>query len=600
MSILLADNFQYLGRKPLDSRMVCETIIDMINIPESTVYDGIIVYNKETEKFYTFKSTNEADLILEKWRELQTGGSNEGTGLVEIYTPSTMYKENQLLQFNNRLYIVLQDFTSSNTEIDDEANLQADIDANNLVAVDVEDKIDTHSVEYAQNQEYVKGNLIVFNNQLYIALQDFTSDDTETDIEDSLIIDITAGNLTNVNIDTGENAASADYEQGKSYIRNQFVVYDNKLYITTTSFTADTIETNLEDSFTSDFDAGYLELISLDPEDFQPKAPDVHIFNIANGGTGYTIGDYILVDNKYMVEVTAVDEDGAITHIIQPEEVNMPPATSASGINAEITSTPIYQVGYDGEWFNLPTPEISGDASLLEDITSNVTVGGADAGTLFAENTSFTDFAKMILRKQIIPSITFTASGSGLHEVGDTVNGSTLKVTINNIANVTVPINGVDFKMNGTIIDSPTIVEGQNMYQYISTDPIDENTTFSVTLTYDGTKVLNSSATIKFVNASYLGSINTLDPTEADIINLTKVVKDTKTYTWNNITLSDARFCYAYPASLGNLSSIKDANNFEYINSYTKKNITFSDGTEYNVYILTDPVTIANAKQIYA
>ena len=50
---------------------------------------------------------------------------------------------------------------------------------------------------------------------------------------------------------------------------------------------------------------------------------------------------------------------------------------------------------------------------------------------------------------------------------------------------------------------------------------------------------------------------------------------------------------------MGNLSSIKDANNFEYLNSYTKSTVMI-DGTNYNVYVLTDPVTISGAKQIYA
>ena len=80
---------------------------------------------------------------------------------------------------------------------------------------------------------------------------------------------------------------------------------------------------------------------------------------------------------------------------------------------------------------------------------------------------------------------------------------------------------------------------------------------------------------------------------------LTKIVKNTKAYDWNNVTLNDEHYCYAYPASLGNLTSIKDANNFEYINSYTKSTVAFANGANYNVYVLTDPVTITGAKQSY-
>ena len=55
-----------------------------------------------------------------------------------------------------------------------------------------------------------------------------------------------------------------------------------------------------------------------------------------------------------------------------------------------------------------------------------------------------------------------------------------------------------------------------------------------------------------------------------------------------------------YPASFGVLSSIKDANNFEYINSYTYKTIEY-DGVTYNVYVLTDAVTVEGAfKQTFS
>ena len=46
-----------------------------------------------------------------------------------------------------------------------------------------------------------------------------------------------------------------------------------------------------------------------------------------------------------------------------------------------------------------------------------------------------------------------------------------------------------------------------------------------------------------------------------------------------------------YPSSFGKLTSIKDANNFEYINSYTLLEITYND-VAYNVYVLTDAVTV--------
>lgn len=58
------------------------------------------------------------------------------------------------------------------------------------------------------------------------------------------------------------------------------------------------------------------------------------------------------------------------------------------------------------------------------------------------------------------------------------------------------------------------------------------------------------------------------------------------------------RVVYMYPKSFGELTSIKDANGFEYINSYTLSTPTFNN-VEYNMYILTDPITISNFRQIF-
>jgi hypothetical protein len=92
--------------------------------------------------------------------------------------------------------------------------------------------------------------------------------------------------------------------------------------------------------------------------------------------------------------------------------------------------------------------------------------------------------------------------------------------------------------------------------------------------------------------------VTTAPTTKSEIIALTKNVKNTKAFT-TTYALNNQRSCYCYPASFGNLTSIKDANNFEYIQSYTKTNVSV-DGVSYNVYTLTDPVTIASFKQIFA
>ena len=105
---------------------------------------------------------------------------------------------------------------------------------------------------------------------------------------------------------------------------------------------------------------------------------------------------------------------------------------------------------------------------------------------------------------------------------------------------------------------------------------------------------ITSEAIVKAYAPSYYGPA-----CDVDLNNLSKILNPTKKYTFNNITLNAERFIYAYPSSFGEITSIKDANNFEYINSYTKSKINFND-IEYLVYILTDPVSISGFKQIFS
>ena len=107
---------------------------------------------------------------------------------------------------------------------------------------------------------------------------------------------------------------------------------------------------------------------------------------------------------------------------------------------------------------------------------------------------------------------------------------------------------------------------------------------------------ISNSATVRAYALSYYGVIN--NASINDTQGLTSVLRSGRgsTLTFN---MTNQRVVYMYPKSFGNLTSIKDANNFEYINSYTLSNMTI-DGVEYNVYVLTDAVSISGFKQIFS
>lgn len=238
-----------------------------------------------------------------------------------------------------------------------------------------------------------------------------------------------------------------------------------------------------------------------------------------------------------------------------------------------------------------------GEGSITEDITANIEVGGITSGTTIAEGTTLTELAKKMLVKETAPTTTFTASGSGVKEVGTSVT-PTLTLTITGKGTGT-PVS-VSFYDGSTLLDTQTYADGTNTYTY-TMDAVTTNTTVKGVLNYK--KSDNTDATVEktasytFVMASYYGAVATAPTTAGEITALTKSVKNTKAQT-ATFNLSDQRSCYAYPASFGNLTSIKDANNFEYISSYTKTTVAI-DGTDYNVYTLTDAVTASNFKQVY-
>ena len=53
-----------------------------------------------------------------------------------------------------------------------------------------------------------------------------------------------------------------------------------------------------------------------------------------------------------------------------------------------------------------------------------------------------------------------------------------------------------------------------------------------------------------------------------------------------------------YPSNLGELTSVKDANNFEVLNSFTKLSSKINK-LDYNIYIMTDTATLDDGTLIF-
>lgn len=75
MSIALGTSFTVQTNLPIDERFRFETIAEMKSTPDPLLYDGVLSYNKETDKYYTYSSSNLPESILGKWREFSGGDS---------------------------------------------------------------------------------------------------------------------------------------------------------------------------------------------------------------------------------------------------------------------------------------------------------------------------------------------------------------------------------------------------------------------------------------------------------------------------------------------------------------------------------------------
>ena len=247
-----------------------------------------------------------------------------------------------------------------------------------------------------------------------------------------------------------------------------------------------------------------------------------------------------------------------------------------------------------------------GSSTLSADIKSNVEVGGVPSGTNFVEGTNLEDIIKKILVKYLPPTATFTITPSNtLKLFGDTITSETMKVVVTKKSN---DITEIAFKADSTVLNS--ITSGVNnggtfSYTYTPSTPISNTVTLSVDVK-DGKQTVTKSIKITFCYPTYYGTVadSVASMTASDIQGLDKrVAVNNKAMTWNGISMDYGKLCYAYPKSFGALTSIKDANNVDYINSYTRTEVTLTENGNsvvYYCYLLTDAAGVSNFKQIYA
>jgi hypothetical protein len=234
----------------------------------------------------------------------------------------------------------------------------------------------------------------------------------------------------------------------------------------------------------------------------------------------------------------------------------------------------------------------SGDVSSYTNSEPTISaLGGIEVGSTFEDKT-MQEMFDMLLYPYMSPSISLSTNPSGIvREYGNNISSIVLSASITKKSDDIVKI---EYYKNGSLIHtngSPS--SGSSTDSYTDSTGINNNTTYMAKV-YDDKSSSTSSVTHTYVYPMYIGNVSNLNSTETDIKTMTKLIK-IKGNQSNSYTISSSRFCFAYPSSYGNLTSILDPNGFEMLSSFTKttSNFTMLDGLSigYNIYTLNTPTT---------
>lgn len=237
---------------------------------------------------------------------------------------------------------------------------------------------------------------------------------------------------------------------------------------------------------------------------------------------------------------------------------------------------------------------LSSGAKLEQSLTVSNPVGSATSGKTYPKDTKLEAVLRDILIKEVAPSLTLAiVPENTLYDVVETVvSAITVKATC---TKNTYNLSKVEFYLDNVLKHTQNI-SANGTYTYDMIWDIPTNTDFTLkAIVYDsksGTPMSTTkSITVKFVGKSYYGFVadNIGIPTESQVKALqNNVLKDTKNLKYSNITFDYNKVVYAYPASFGNLTSIKDEiGNFDYTSSFSKQNLTI-DSIPYVLYIQND------------
>ena len=215
-----------------------------------------------------------------------------------------------------------------------------------------------------------------------------------------------------------------------------------------------------------------------------------------------------------------------------------------------------------------------------------------------ADKVTINEVLNKLLHVNIKPEIVFELVGNDtLLEIGQTIPVVNLRVAFTKIGNGN--ITNIQFYKNGVKLgSSQTFIDGITEYTNNTDRSISSDTTYKVIVTYNfgkGDKTLEKEINVKFVRRSFYGTTqdNSFMLNSDNIRTLTGSKLGIKKGDKFNININsgDVQVIIAYPKEIGDINSIKyiEGMNAEIKDTFTKQIIQVKDLgttlTDYNVYV---------------
>lgn len=619
MAIKIGANLAYSGKLPNFERDSFETKAAIKDFDENSIDEGHLSYCKEDGNIYQYKSANTVDATTGKWRifkpDIVVDAALNGTSknpiqnkavfdalklkadaaVLAAYQPK--YKADYVAKQDlielpiTEGVIDLNGYQLNMTSVDSQGIDLAIINGTISFSVDVTIKVST----------------LTFNNI-----------NITGNVDEDKNIKINADSVELINVFSPIGSAFNTYFQDDTNLIQQLKIYNSNIigsvnakevfvyqsYISLTSNAVDNgIKLHAYNSHVLDDGYGtnegcvwynsYIELF-----DYSNGYID------ADGAHRYDPFDDTLKNDSENAPQTKVVHEALQLKADKTQLNNYVTTATANSTYAKKTDiTNIYKFkGTKTNYADLPkTDRVTGDVWNITNANAEHNIKAGDnvawngnawdnlSGTADLSayaTTTTTDAISADVKKLMNKAFPFTVNVSIDKTLVKKGTSQPVKVTI-------TPKIGDD----NTNVDEIMINGGEyhGPIPYVYSDTATTTTTYHVRVSKED-RTAQGSATITFVNPSYDGAVAAnFTVTEANIKALTETLRS-RNGGIRTFNLNNQKACIAYPKTFGATTGIKDANGFDYLDSYTRSELNVN-GEPYYVYLLTTAATITGFKQ---